>query len=80
MSTLGVLWLIGLGIYWFITPPCPVVVAAGREVVAARRLGTGVTLIVSGLIAGAMVVYSYLNFREIKEEQREEQAQETHQP
>ena len=36
---------------------------------------TGVSLIVSGFIVGAMVVYSYLNFREIKDEQHEEQAQ-----
>ena len=36
--------------------------------------GTGGSLIASGLIAGAMIVYSYRNFRDIKRDQHAEQA------
>ena len=38
---------------------------------------TGASLIGSGLLAGATIVYSYLHYREIKEEQLAEQAEES---
>ena len=49
--------------------------AGRRQVVAVGGWGTGVTLIVSGVLAGAMVVYSYLNFRETEPGQREGRAE-----
>ena len=55
LSLLGVLWLIGTGIVWAVRPPAP-----GWWPVAERwwLLGgwaAGVTLIVSGLLAGARI-------------------------
>ncbi len=63
LSTFGVLWLIGAGILWGIRPSAP-----GWWPVADRwwLLGgwaAGVTLIVSGLLCGAMMVYAYVTYR-----------------
>jgi uncharacterized protein (TIGR02611 family) len=64
MSVLGVLALVAVGVVWGLRPEAP-----GWWPVAERwwlpgGWGTGVTLIGSGVLAGAMVVYSYLHFRE----------------
>ncbi len=47
-------------------------VAPRREVVAPRRLGHRRLLIASGVIAAAMLVYSYLNFRDIRDDEARE--------
>ncbi len=72
MSTLGVLWLIGLGVVWGLRPDVP-----GWWPLADRwwmpgGWTTAASLIASGILAGAMVVYSFLNFREIKAGQHDE--------
>ncbi len=72
MSAAGVCWLIGLGVYWGIGSAAPSWWPVDDKWWLMGGWGTGGTLIGSGIIAGAMVVYSYLNFREIKEEQHEE--------
>ena len=69
MSILGVAGLIAIGVVWGLRPDAP-----GWWPIADRwwllgGWGTGATLIFSGLIAGAMVVYSYLNFREIQSDE-----------
>jgi uncharacterized protein (TIGR02611 family) len=79
MSTVGVLWLIGLGIAWVVDPDVPGWWPLDEKWWTPGGAGTGISLVVSGLIAGAMIVYSYLNFREIKEQQHEERAEEAHQ-
>ena len=75
MSAAGVGWLVGLGIYWGIGPSAPSWWPLEAKWWLLGGWGTGGTLIGSGIIAGAMVVYSYFNFREIKEEQREDEVQ-----
>jgi len=75
MSTAGVLSLIALGGYWVVSPPAPSWWPIDDKWWLAGGWGTGATLIGSGVIAGAMVVYSYLNFRDIREDQFEEGAQ-----
>lgn len=65
MSVVGVAALAAVGIGWGVRPPAP-----GWWPVADRwwlpgGWGTGISLVVSAVIAGAMVIYSYLNFREI---------------
>ena len=75
MSTAGVAWLIGLGIYWGTAPPAPGWWPVSDSWWLPGGLATAITLVGSGMIAGAMVVYSYLNFREIKEDQTREPAQ-----
>jgi putative transmembrane protein PGPGW len=73
MSVLGVCWLIGLGVYWGISPAAPSWWPVDDKWWLAGGWGTGATLIGSGIIAGAMIVYSYLNFRDIKDEEHAEQ-------
>lgn len=75
MSCAGVLWLIGLGIYWGIRPAAPSWWPIDDRWWLTGGWGTGATLIGSGTIAGAMVIYSYFNFRGVKDEQREEESQ-----
>ena len=73
MSVLGVCWLIALGVYWGISPDAPSWWPIDDKWWLAGGWGTGATLIGSGVLAGAMVVYSYLNFRDIKDEQHAEE-------
>jgi hypothetical protein len=74
LSAFGVLWLIGFGILWVLDPAVPSWWPIDEKWWLIGGLGTGVTLIGSGILAGAMVVYSYFNFREIKDEERAERA------
>jgi uncharacterized protein (TIGR02611 family) len=74
MSVLGVCWLVALGIYWGISPDAPSWWPIDDKWWLAGGWGTGATLIGSGILAGAMVVYSYLNFRDIKDDQHAEEA------
>ena len=79
MSSLGVLWLTALGVAWVVDPDVPGWWPLDDKWWTPGGAGTGISLVVSGLIAGAMIVYSYLNFREIKEQQHQERAEEAHQ-
>ncbi|MCW2846976.1 MAG: hypothetical protein JWR90_950 [Marmoricola sp.] len=74
LSLLGVGWLVGAGIYWGISPAAPSWWPLDDTYWLMGGWGTGATLIGSGILAGAMVVYSFLNFREIKADQREDEA------
>lgn len=67
-STLGCLWLIGLGAYWLTDPVAPGWWPLRDGWWLPGGLATGISLIVSGLIAGAMVLYSYRHFRDAPEE------------
>ena len=75
LSTLGVLWLIGVGIGWALQPDAPTWWPLSNGWWLPGGMTTGISLAASGVIAGAMLVYSYLNFREIKAD--EHQANET---
>ena len=66
LSTLGVLWLIGLGVVWAMQPAVPAWWPLSDRWWFPGGPTTGISLAVSGVLAGAMLVYSYLNFREIK--------------
>ncbi len=63
LSALGVCWLIGLGVYWGINPPAPDWWPLGDTLWLAGGWGTGATLIGSGILAGAMLIYSFVHFR-----------------
>ncbi len=75
LSVAGVCWLVALGIFWCISPSSPSWWPIDDKWWLVGGWGTGATLIGSGVIAAAMIVYSYLNFREIKSEQHEDDAQ-----
>jgi uncharacterized protein (TIGR02611 family) len=72
LSTLGVLWLIGLGVVWALQPAVPAWWPLSDSWWFPGGPTTGISLAVSGLLAGAMLVYSYLNFREIKTDQHQD--------
>lgn len=71
ISTVGVLWLIGLGVVWGLRPDVPGWWPLEERWWLPGGWTTAASLIGSGIIAGAMVVYSFLNFREIKHEQHD---------
>ncbi|HEX6212896.1 MAG TPA: PGPGW domain-containing protein [Methylomirabilota bacterium] len=61
--------LIGLGVYWGLSAEAPSWWPVGDRWWLVGGWGTGATLIGSGVIAFAMLVYSYLNFRDRDEEE-----------
>ena len=67
-SLLGVAWLIGLGIYWGIRPPAPDWWPLAEKYWLIGGWGTGSTLIFSGLVAGGLLVYSFVKLREPEDE------------
>jgi hypothetical protein len=66
MSGLGVVVLLGLGGLWCVQPDAPGWWPIADKWWLVGGWGAGVSLIVSGLIALALIVYSYTHFREIK--------------
>jgi uncharacterized protein (TIGR02611 family) len=66
VSVLSVAALIAVGVVWGLRPATPKWWPLADRWWLPGGWGTGATLIFSGVIAGAMVVYSYLNFREIR--------------
>jgi len=66
MSSLGVVVLLALGVLWCIKPDAPGWWPLADKWWLVGGWGAGVSLIASGLIALALIIYSYVNFREIK--------------
>lgn len=62
-SSLAALALIGLGVVWGLGPDAPSWWPLSETYWLIGGWGTGGTLIGSGIIAGAMIIYSYLRFR-----------------
>ena len=71
-SVLGVIALLGLGVVWCVHPPAPDWWPLDEMWWLYGGWGPGSTLIFSGVVAGGVLVYSYLNFREIKTDQHED--------
>lgn len=69
MSVLGVAVLAAVGVVWGISPPVPQWWPLADRWWLPGGWGTGSSLIVSAAIALAMIVYSYLNFRDIREDE-----------
>lgn len=67
-SLLGVLWLVGLGIYWGIRPPAPDWWPLAEKYWLIGGWGTGSTLIFSGVVAGGLLAYSFVKLRETEDE------------
>ncbi|WP_067434821.1 PGPGW domain-containing protein [Nocardioides jensenii] len=62
-SALGATWLVGLGIYWIVSPPAPSWWPVDEKWWLFGGLGTGITLIASGLLAFGLLIYSFRRFR-----------------
>ena len=69
MSLLLVAWLVGIGIVWLLQPDSPEWWPLEDTWWLLGGWPTGVTLIVSGLIALAMIVYSIKTYRGLSEEE-----------
>ena len=69
LSVLGVVWLLGIGVVWILDPDSPSWWPIDDRWWLPGGPTAGGTLIFSGLVAGGLLVYSLLHFRE-----REEQA------
>ena len=65
-SCVGVAFLIGVGIVWGLRPDAPGWWPLHERWWLPGGWGTGASLILSGLIALALIIYSYRHFREIK--------------
>jgi hypothetical protein len=63
LSLLGVLWLIGTGIIWAVRPPAPGWWPVDEGWWLLGGWAAGITLIASGLLAGALMVYAYVTYR-----------------
>jgi hypothetical protein len=74
LSVVGVIWLIGFGLLWGVHPDAPSWWPIDDKWWLYGGWGPGVTLILSGIVAGGVLVYSYRNFRESKGEQGAELA------
>ena len=72
VSLLGVVMLIGFGVLWCVHPPAPSWWPLSDKMWLYGGWGPGSTLIFSGLVAAGVLVYSYMNFREIKTDQHED--------
>ena len=67
MSTFGALWIMGTGVLWTIRPDVPEWWPFEDSWWLLGGWPTGVTLIVSGLIALALIVFSYRKFRGVED-------------
>lgn len=74
LSAIGVAWLIGLGVVWGLQPPAPGWWPLDEGWWLFGGWGTGSTMIFSGLVAGALLVYSYRHFRDSKPRRAPEHA------
>jgi hypothetical protein len=62
LTAFGGLWLVGLGILWWLDPRIPELWVLGPRLPAAGP-GTAVSLVVSGLVVWGLLVYSIRRFR-----------------
>ncbi len=74
-SLLGVMWLVGLGIYWGIRPPAPEWWPLKDDYWLVGGWGTGGTLIGSAFIALGMIIFSFRKFRGKPEDQIDAEVQ-----
>ncbi|MGH3362228.1 MAG: PGPGW domain-containing protein [Nocardioides sp.] len=63
LSLLGVAWLVGAGVFWGISPPAPGWWPLDERFWLMGGWTAGITLIVSGFLALAMIVYAYRHYR-----------------
>jgi uncharacterized protein (TIGR02611 family) len=69
LSLLGVSWLVGLGIFWGVRPAAPDWWPLREDWWLLGGWAAGGTLIASGILALAMIVYSFRRYRGLSEEE-----------
>lgn len=68
VSVVGVVWLWSVGIVWGVGPDAPSWWPVDEKWWLVGGWATGITLIASGFVAGALIIYSYLNLRDTGED------------
>lgn len=63
LSLLGVAWIIGLGVVWGLAPPAPEWWPVSERLWLYGGWGVGGTMIVSGIVALGLIVYSFVELR-----------------
>jgi uncharacterized protein (TIGR02611 family) len=63
VSTFGVIWLLGFGVLWIVQPDAPSWWPVDDSWWLVGGVAAGATLVFSGLVAGGVLVYSFLNLR-----------------
>ncbi len=69
VSMFGVITLVAVGVTWGLRPDAPSWWPLAERWWLPGGWGTGASLIASAAIAAAMIVYSYLNFRGIRDDE-----------
>jgi hypothetical protein len=64
LSLFGVAWLIGFGVLWCVHPSAPSWWPIADRWWLVGGWGTGATLIFSGVVAGGLLVYSFVKLRD----------------
>lgn len=67
LSAFGCLVLLAVGVTWWVRPPAPSWWPVDDKWWLFGGWGTGLTIILSSVFAFSLLVYSYRNFRELKE-------------
>jgi uncharacterized protein (TIGR02611 family) len=70
LSTLGGLWLVAAGVVWTVRPDAPDWWPLADRWWLLGGWQTGVTLIFSGIVALALIVYSFRRFRGVEDPDR----------
>jgi TctA family transporter len=68
LSAFGCLVLMSVGVTWWVHPPAPSWWPVDESWWLIGGWATGLTIILSGIFALSLLVYSYRNFREVKEQ------------
>lgn len=63
LSTLGVMWLMGVGVLWIVEPPAPDWWPVDDDWWLLGGAATGITLVFSAVVALGLLVYSGRRFR-----------------
>jgi hypothetical protein len=63
LSLLGVVWLIGLGVVWGMSPPAPDWWPISSSLWLYGGWGVGGTMIVSAVVALGLIIYSFVKLR-----------------
>ncbi len=66
-SVIGALFVMATGVLWFLQPPAPQWWPVRDSWWLFGGVWAGVTLVLSGIIALALIVYSYRNFRDLSD-------------
>ena len=66
-TTIGIVWITGIGVLWLVSPPAPGWWPLDEDWWLAGGWPTGITMVASGLVAFALLVYSFRKYRGVED-------------